>query len=220
MSVYEMPLFPLNTVLFPGMPLHLHIFEGRYKTMIKLCVDQSTSFGVVLIDRGSEAFGPLAETHDVGCSARIIEVQTLADERMNIVAIGQERFRTISLDRNKAPYLNGVVQPFPLVDTDNVAVRKAGDRLKPWLQKYLDILATAAGVDFDVPQIPDDPVALAYLAAIALQVSNNEKQGFLSTETTLQLMDHLQAVYQREVAILRAVNKSSDIRKNDRISLN
>jgi Lon protease-like protein len=218
--MFELPLFPLNTVLFPGMPLHLHIFEERYKKMIKLCLERSFPFGVVLIERGSEALGPLAEPHVIGCTARIIEMQPLAEDRMNIIALGQERFRTILLDRQKAPYLNGIIEPFPLQDADQDAVRKASDRLKPWLQKYLQVLATVGGVELETLQIPDDPQTLAYLAAIALQVPNHEKQEFLATETTTQLLSCLLDVYQREVAILRAIKENPEPKEIGGFSIN
>lgn len=220
MAVFELPLFPLNTVLFPGMPLHLHIFEERYKKMIKLCLERSVPFGVVLIDRGVEAYGPLAEPHEVGCTAHIIETQPLADDRMNIVAIGQERFKTIMLDRRKAPYLNGIIELFPLQDSDTGSVINAGERLKPWLQKYLEVLAFMSGVDLESPQIPDDPQTLAYLASIALQIPNNEKQDLLSKETTTQLLCQLLDVYQREVAILSALKTKPDMPKIGGFSVN
>jgi Lon protease-like protein len=57
--MFELPLFPLNTVLFPGMPLTLHIFEDRYKRMIRTCLKTRQPFGVVLVRHGQEAFGPL-----------------------------------------------------------------------------------------------------------------------------------------------------------------
>ncbi len=220
MSVYELPLFPLNTVLFPGMPLQLHIFEDRYKKMINLCLERSIPFGVVLIDRGSEAYGPLAEPKDIGCTAQIIETQPLTDGRMNIVALGQERFRTIMVDRRKALYLNGIIELFPLQDENKDAVMQAGDRLKPWLIKYLEVLTDTGGVDLEVPQIPDDPQAQAYLAAIALQVPNREKQEFLSIETTSQLLIRLLDSYQREVAILRALQANPDTQKIGSFSIN
>jgi uncharacterized protein len=220
MSVYELPLFPLNTVLFPGMPLQLHIFEDRYKKMINLCLERSIPFGVVLIDRGSEAHGPLAEPKDIGCTAQIIETQPLTDGRMNIVALGQERFRTIMVDRRKALYLNGIIELFPLQDANKNAVMQAGDRLKPWLKKYLEVLTTTGGVDLEVQQIPGDPQALAYLAAIALQVPNREKQEFLSIETTSQLLIRLLDGYQREVAILRALQANPDTQKIGGFSIN
>lgn len=220
MAVFELPLFPLNTVLFPGMPLHLHIFEERYKKMIKLCLERSIPFGVVLIARGVEAYGPPAEPHEVGCTARIIETQPLADDRMNIVAIGQERFRTIMVDRRKAPYLYGIIELFPLQDSETDSVIRAGDRLKPWLQKYLEVLAFMGGVDLESPQIPDDPQTLAYLASIALQIPNNEKQDLLSKETTTQLLYRLLDIYRREVAILGALKTKPDMQKTGSFSNN
>src|SRR5512147_2655499 len=92
-SMYELPLFPLNTVLFPGMPISLHIFEPRYKLMIEQCIQIAQPFGVVLIREGVEALGPSAEPHQIGCSAQITQVERLEDGRMNIVAVGVERFQ-------------------------------------------------------------------------------------------------------------------------------
>ena len=86
--MFELPLFPLNTVLFPGMPLPLHIFEDRYKQMINNCLEEKEPFGVVLIRNGKEALGPLAQPHSIGCTARIVEVQKLSDGRMNITSVG------------------------------------------------------------------------------------------------------------------------------------
>jgi len=72
--MFELPLFPLNTVLYPGTPLYLHIFEPRYQRMINLCLNEHRPFGVVLIRHGQEALGPLAEPYRIGCTADIIRV--------------------------------------------------------------------------------------------------------------------------------------------------
>ncbi len=77
--MFEIPLFPLNTVLFPGTPIHLHIFEERYKQMINLCLQEQRPFGVVLIRNGMEALGPLAEPFHIGCTAEIAHVERLED---------------------------------------------------------------------------------------------------------------------------------------------
>lgn len=200
--MFELPLFPLNTVLFPGMPLHLHIFEERYKKMVQLCIERSVPFGVVLIRHGVEALGALAEPYSIGCTARIIEMEPLIEGRMNIVAVGQERFSTVILDSKKAPFLTGIVQAFPLSDPDPQAIHDAGQRLKPWLKRYLGMLAESESMEIEIPEIPDDPQTLAYLGAISLQVPNGEKQGFLSVETTGDLLEKLSAAYRREVALL------------------
>ena len=82
--MYELPLFPLNTVLFPGMPIKLHIFEERYKLMISRCYTEGQPFGVALIKSGNEV-GRKAEPFLVGCTAVITELEPLPDGRMNIV---------------------------------------------------------------------------------------------------------------------------------------
>jgi hypothetical protein len=107
--MYELPLFPLNTVLFPGMPIDLHIFEPRYLLMISRCLTAEQPFGVVLIRTGLEANGALAEPYSIGTTARISTVEHLADGRMNLTALGEERFEILSLDRS-GPYLVGQVQ--------------------------------------------------------------------------------------------------------------
>ncbi len=134
--MYELPLFPLNTVLFPGMPISLHIFEPRYKLMVEECLQSSQPFGVVLIRDGVEALGPLAEPHMVGCTAQITQIERLEDGRLNIIAIGVDRFHIRSLSHDK-PYLVGVVETFPLDHGDPESVETAGERLRPWVERYL-----------------------------------------------------------------------------------
>jgi Lon protease-like protein len=218
--MFELPLFPLNTVLFPGMPLHLHIFEERYKKMVRLCLDRGVPFGVALIKQGAEALGPPAEPHPVGCTAHILEVEPLAEGRMNLVAVGMERFRTLLTDRKRAPYLTGIVEALPLVDGEAAELESAGKRLKPWLKRYLEMLAETGGIQLQAPEMPDEPHALAYLAAISLQVPNAEKQEFLSIESSTELLGRLFKTYQREVALLHGMMKSARSGVNDSFSVN
>ena len=102
-----LPLFPLNTVLFPGEKLRLHIFEKHYQTMIKKCVTNSTPFGVVLIKHGNEV-GNTAIPHDIGTSARIDNIETLSDGRMNISTHGENRF-AITGNLERIPYPQSTV---------------------------------------------------------------------------------------------------------------
>ena len=81
MSESVIPLFPLHTVLFPGGPLPLRIFETRYTDMVRRCTREQRPFGVVLIQEGDEA-GPVATTATIGCSARIADFYTLRDGRI------------------------------------------------------------------------------------------------------------------------------------------
>ncbi len=85
-------LFPLHTVLFPGGPLPLRIFETRYTDMVRRCTREQQPFGVVLIQEGEEA-GPVATTATVGCSARIADFYTLQDGLLGIACVGERKFR-------------------------------------------------------------------------------------------------------------------------------
>jgi Lon protease-like protein len=85
------PLFPLHTVLFPGGPLPLRIFETRYTDMVRRCAREQAPFGVVLIEEGAEA-GEVATTATVGCSARIADFYTMQDGLLGISCVGERKF--------------------------------------------------------------------------------------------------------------------------------
>ncbi len=103
----EIPLFPLNIVLFPGMVLPLHIFEPRYRQMIADCQRQELEFGVVLVQ--AESTFMREEPHAIGTMAEIRDLDRLEDGRLNIIAMGTHRFRILSQHRKK-PYLSGLVE--------------------------------------------------------------------------------------------------------------
>ena len=104
----ELPLFPLNLVLFPGMPLPLHIFEERYKKMIGDCLDSRSPFGVVLIREGQEVGGG-AIPFRMGTSARILQVERMEDGRMNLITQGERRFQVVEMTQ-QMPHLVGQVE--------------------------------------------------------------------------------------------------------------
>src|ERR1700754_2017230 len=88
----ELPLFPLNTVLFPGGPLPLRIFEPRYVDMIRKCMREGAPFGVLLIRSGKEV-GDVSSAADVGTSARIVDFHQMPDGLLGIVCTGEQKFR-------------------------------------------------------------------------------------------------------------------------------
>lgn len=200
--MYEIPLFPLNTVLFPGMPLPLHIFEERYQEMIAYCIEENKPFGVVMIQEGSAEGGPLATPYAVGCTAEIAQVEPLDEGRMLIMGIGRERFRIVRLEHGK-PYHVGVVEPLSLEVSDEEVLEERVDALRPLVREYLDILSRTGNVEFDSGQIPTEPIALIYLAATLLQKAPEEKQTFLVMNDAAQLASALEQAYRSEVAVMR-----------------
>ena len=200
--MFELALFPLNMVLFPGMPLALHIFEERYKMMIGECIETRKPFGVVLIKHGTEALGPVADPHLIGCMAQIIQVQQLSEGRMNIAAIGRERFRILSLDRD-SPYLIGEVEEYPLAGWEPQNLLTTAAKLRPLISRYMAELSQLEGVDLDPEQIPEEPDKLAYFGAALLQVPAEEKQTLLSTNEAAEMLTEMRHLYRRELSFVK-----------------
>ena len=93
-ATHAIPLFPLHTVLFPGGPLRLRIFEPRYLDMVSRCMREDTGFGVALIVAGREAGGPV-QIVEIGTLARIVDFEQLDDGLLGITARGERRFRIV-----------------------------------------------------------------------------------------------------------------------------
>jgi len=205
----ELPLFPLNTVLFPGQVLPLHIFEERYRLMIRHCLAQDMPFGVVLIKHGQE-LGDTAEPHAVGTMARIIESTHLDNGTMNIVTVGVERFRIRRLLHDQ-PYLRGEVLSLPMVDpSDPEAVRAAAQKVRGQVERYIKLIADAAGLQIQIEEIPSASQQVGYLAAVTMQIDNKEKQVLLGADSLDQMLADELKLLNRENALLTWMVGSKD----------
>lgn len=200
-ELMEMPLFPLNVVLFPGMMLPLHIFEPRYKEMINRCIEEEIPFGVVLIEDGPEVGGS-AKPHRVGTAARIKKVARADDGTLNITVIGMQRFRILELDTSHA-YLSAKVAQFPLVNGSTKAAIEMVHRVRPKITEYVSLLSKASKTELKLDRLPEDPTTLAFLVAIALQVDNNAKQELLSMSGVPEMLDGERYLLSCEILLLR-----------------
>ena len=201
-----LPLFPLNTVLFPGQLLPLHIFEPRYRQMIGECIQHGQPFGVVLIQAGEEV-GETAEPFEVGTTAHIVQVESVADERMNILCVGKARFRIVELLHDK-PYLSGRIEwwpwePYQAGSTDV-------DRIRRQLDRYVRTLAESTEGQLDLT-LPDEPATLANIAASVLQVDLSEKQQLLTTSSIGTLLADVAVLLQRELRAWQIVQASRQL---------
>lgn len=197
----KIPLFPLNTVLFPGMVLPLHIFEPRYREMIRHCLDKQIEFGVVLIDEGGEVGVP-ATPHLVGTAARISRVENLPDGRMDITVVGTYRFRITDLDTSRS-YLTAKTEAFPIVNSGTRPADAAARQVRPQVLEYVELLSDASNARLRLDRLPDDPKALAVLVAIALQVSNDEKQRLLEIDGVPEMLQREHRLLSLEIMLLR-----------------
>ncbi|MBI4462301.1 MAG: LON peptidase substrate-binding domain-containing protein [Acidobacteria bacterium] len=185
MSTELLPLFPLEVVLFPGMPLPLHIFEPRYKLMIRRCREHQQEFGVVLA-RGGE----LAR---VGCSAEIVKVMREYDDgRMDILTFGQQRFRLGQVVED-LPYLQGRVEFLP-DEEDPAGGPEASPRL---LELYAEVFRLVHGRQ-PKPLSPEPGASLAYFIGRELPLDLDSRQALLErvseTERQQSLAEQLEVL--------------------------
>ncbi|MEX1294693.1 MAG: LON peptidase substrate-binding domain-containing protein [Candidatus Limnocylindrales bacterium] len=150
-SVIEIPLFPLRSVLCPGVALPLHIFEERYRLMVNRCIERGEPFGVVLLRDGREV-GPLrGQVAGVGTTAAIRRAGAYPDGRLDIITVGQQRFRLEGVDNVSEPYLVGQIslldEPTGPEDEATHRAQRVGQRFI----EYLELLQPE-GVD-DGPEI-------------------------------------------------------------------
>ncbi|HEX4754638.1 MAG TPA: LON peptidase substrate-binding domain-containing protein [Candidatus Dormibacteraeota bacterium] len=202
MSV-RLPLFPLNTVLFPHMPAGLHIFEERYREMIRDCQEQGTSFGVVAIREGIEV-GHSAFPFDVGTLAQIHEIETLDDGRFNLVVAGASRFRVDSLSLNRS-YLVGTIQYLEDTRGDEAAIPELARRTGSAFATYsaaLRNLADDADEPAEAADLPDDPELLSYLVAASLNVEVNRRQELLEEDSVSGRLRRCLSALRRETVFL------------------
>jgi Lon protease-like protein len=247
----EIPLFPLHTVLCPGIVLPLHIFEERYRAMTRRCLDTGDPFGIVLIRDGREIGTVGAATlAGVGAFAEIREAGRYPDGRFDLLAAGTGRFAIESVDARKEPYL--VAQVTPLDDEvgdETIAERLAAGAIRRFV-RYLDLMRARDGesaevldirVEIDAPAsagdaaarsvdpdadverilgsdpelgvgagptarpdlgIPDDPTVLSYLLSGIVQVELPRRQALLEADTTVDRLEGLIALLDRELVLL------------------
>lgn len=197
----ELPIFPLNVVVFPGMPMPLHIFEPRYKQMINECIREKRPFGIVLIQEGRAEGDGNVVPYLTGCTVQIAQVEQLGDGRMYIMTYGQERFRIRGLDREKRPYLLGQVEY--LQTTDDIDAPDEVETLRRLVIDYLALLDQSGEMQIDPLQIPSDAEALIYIAAAMLNVDNDKKQQLLESSRLSVLLQYLHTKYLREINLLK-----------------
>jgi Lon protease-like protein len=181
----ELPLFPLNTVLYPGGPLPLRIFEPRYVDMVRKCMREGAPFGVVLIRAGQEV-GEVSSAADIGTSARIIDFNQLPDGLLGIICTGEQKFRVESW-RVQADGLNvGTVTWLPLERPTPLPPQHAhlGLLLERALPQISDIYQLVQ------PRFDDAGWVSSRLAEI-LPISLSDKQECLELDDPLARLERL-----------------------------
>ena len=190
-NLVELPLFPLNLVLFPGMRLPLHIFEERYKTMISDCIRRETPFGVLLIKQGPEAGGP-AEPFRIGTTARITQNTQLEGGRLNILTIGEKRFELVDVV-SSTPFMIGNIR-FLREEQGEVSEHLLIE-IREEYETFLKQLATVAGGWNRTLNVPSDSSTLArdVIATMAssIELSTSLRQEILEDPQVTSRLERL-----------------------------
>jgi Lon protease-like protein len=208
----RLPLFPLGTVLFPGLVLPLHIFEPRYRTLVRdlmnLPADQSREFGVVAIKGGWEVpanaggltAGGSLTLYEVGCTAEIRQVTEHPDGRFDLVTVGRRRFRTRELVDGSAPYLVGDVDLLGEPTGDELLAERLATTVLDLFQKYLTLMRQQRPEVGE--QLPDRPGVLSYLVAASAALSLEDRQRLLASDDTVRRLRAERTLLRREVTLL------------------
>jgi len=212
-----LPLFPLNTVLFPHLPLPLHVFEDRYRVMISDCLEAGHSFGVVAIREGLET-GP-ALPYDIGTLAKIVRIDRMGDGRMNLLVSGASRFRIVETATDR-PYLRARIEILPEAGDEAAGIGELTDAAATAFRQYSNLLRELVNEKPEAFEPPMDPELLSYLVAGTLTLQLPQKQALLQYSRTDERLRAEVALLRRELALLREMLRRKQSGAAGRASLN
>jgi len=201
-----LPLFPLGAVLYPGMLLPLHIFEERYRQLVRDLLDrpEPRRFGVIAIRKGRETgIDGVHSLYEIGCTATLRRVDELDDGRFDLFTVGTQRFRLLAIDQT-LPYLQGEIELLAEDAVDQAAAAPFVRALQAAFRSYLDALTERGGATVRIEDLPSDPVLLSFVVAATMVIDLPERQSLLDEPGTVRRMSTERALLARETAVLRA----------------
>jgi Lon protease-like protein len=202
-----LPLFPLGTVLYPGLLLPLNIFEERYRELVRDLLDgpEPRRFGVIAIRKGRETgVDGISALYQVGCTATVREVAEQDDGRYHLVTVGTQRFRLASLDKSR-PYLQGEVDLLEEEVGDEAAAGLAVHAVQRGFHGYVEALASRESVEVTVPELPDEPLLLSYLVAASMILDLSVRQDLLAEPDAERRLGAERTLLARETTMLRSL---------------
>jgi Lon protease-like protein len=202
----KLPVFPLNTVIFPGTPLALHIFEERYRAMVRDCLTDMRPFIVSLIRNGEKSGASQAEPNRIACTAAITQMEPLPDGRMNITVVGSARVELLQLHFDKL-YMTATARELPLKANGTDNPTSIDSKLRSIVVRYAKLLAQVMEIRISPQDIPSNTGEMAYLAAYIVQIPMIEKQQLLEIPDAHSLATRLLSTYKRELALFDSLRQ-------------
>jgi ATP-dependent Lon protease len=196
-GVRELPLFPLPVVLFPGVPMPLHIFEPRYRRMLEDISARDQLFGLSYFDQ-SAADSQLPPIGHIGCVAEVTEVQPMPDGRSNILTVGLIRYRLEAYVEHGDPYLVGEISFFEDEDEDEEPLSARAREVSSLFQRIALAVRIINDERASLPEIPDvDPEQLSFLVAAAMEIDTEVKLELLEMRSTSERLKRLRDLLAR-----------------------
>jgi ATP-dependent Lon protease len=200
MGVKYLPIFPLAVVLFPGVPLPLHIFEPRYRQMLIDIGINNSLFGVSYFD-ATTATTEVPPVGHIGCVAELSETQTLPDGRSNILTVGVIRYRIDEYVERGDPYLLAQVSFFEDNEEDDDLLRESSHEVADTFTRIARAVRTINDERASLPDISDtEPQRLSFLVAAAIEVDTDLKQELLEIRLTSDRLRRLRDILARAVS--------------------
>ncbi len=199
-GVKDLPIFPLAVVLFPGVPLPLHIFEPRYRQMLSDIRVNNNLFGVSYFDAStsSQDFPPVGH---IGCVAEVSETQTLPDGRSNILTVGVIRYRIEEYLKRGESYPVARVSFFEDEEEDHEPLRESSREVAETFTRIARAVRTINDERANLPDITDtEPQRLSFLVAAAMEVDTDLKQELLEMRSTSERLRRLRDMLARAVS--------------------
>jgi Lon protease-like protein len=192
----ELPIFPLPLVLFPGVVQPLHIFEPRYRAMLKDCLEGDRRFGIAYVAPPAAAAGadPAPEPGEAGCVAVIRSAEALPDGRANIVAVGERRFTLRRWLATERPYRVGEVEEFDDDPGDAAGLAELAGEVRGAFARLVRALDALTERDDDAVELASDPALLSFQVAAALELDVAAKRALLASRSAGQRLRQLVAL--------------------------
>jgi len=195
----ELPLFPLPVVLFPGMPMPLHIFEPRYRQLLSDIRAGHNLFGLSYFD-SSSSDKELPPAGHIGCVAEITESQALPDGRSNVLAVGVVRYRVEAYVERGDPYLVVEANYFEDEEEDQQALARKSKAVAAMFMRVANAIRLINDERGSLPDISDtEPQKLSFLVAAAMEIEVETKQELLELRSTSERLNRLRDLLARVV---------------------
>lgn len=193
-GINELPVFPLPVVLFPGVPLPLHIFEPRYRQMLLDITVGNKLFGVSYLDPSIQT-NEVPPAGHVGCVAEVSETQVFPDGRSNILTLGVVRYRIDSYVERGDPYLVAKLSYFEDEEEDETALVGPTKEVAEAFTRIAQAVRTINDERTNLPDISNtEPQRLSFLVAAAMEIEADTKQELLELRSTFERLERLRAM--------------------------